>query len=160
MLSWSLPILPAVCLEFFLHVDGLVQERRNSSALAMFYVFLALTHRCIIQVCWQWSLRKLFSAIFLLRWDNQELLIDALCSCHHKTTARLCDGTPRQSWAQSGTGITHSFISFGNLWPSLTTFVAKEAWTQHSETCIKRPPNFVVSQDRWSFTTWRINMIL
>ena len=28
-----------------MHFDGLMQERRNSSALAMEYVFLALTHR-------------------------------------------------------------------------------------------------------------------
>ena len=34
-----------------LHIDGLVQESRNSSALAMeqwSYVFLALTHLCTI----------------------------------------------------------------------------------------------------------------
>ena len=30
----------------------------------------------------------------------------------------------------------------------------------YSETCIKRPLNFVVSQDRWSLTTGRINMLL
>ena len=29
----------------------------------------------------------------------------------------------------------------------------------YSETCIKRPSNFVVSQDGWSFTTGRINKI-
>ena len=28
-----------------MHFDGLMQERRNSSALAMEYFFLALTHR-------------------------------------------------------------------------------------------------------------------
>ena len=35
-------------------------------------------------------------------------------------------------------------------------------WDQcnNSETCIKQPLNFMVSQDRWSFTTGRINMIL
>ena len=30
----------------------------------------------------------------------------------------------------------------------------------YSETCIDRPLNFVVFQDRWSFTTGRIHMIL
>ena len=30
----------------------------------------------------------------------------------------------------------------------------------YSETCIKRPLDFVFSQDRWSFKTGRINMIL
>ena len=34
-------------------------------------------------------------------------------------------------------------------------------WNQQSsETCIKRPLNFVVLQDRWSFTAGRINMVL
>ena len=31
---------------------------------------------------------------------------------------------------------------------------------EYSETCIKRPLDFVVSQDRWSFMTGLINMIL
>ena len=30
------------------YVDGLVQERYNSSALVWSYVFLSLTHRCVI----------------------------------------------------------------------------------------------------------------
>ena len=30
------------------HIDGLMQERRNSSALAMEFVFLALTHRYLV----------------------------------------------------------------------------------------------------------------
>ena len=34
------------------YIDGLVQERRNSIALAMElpYIFLALTHRCVMQI--------------------------------------------------------------------------------------------------------------
>ena len=35
-----------------LRIDGLVQERRNSSALAMDYVFLALTHGDDFYVQW------------------------------------------------------------------------------------------------------------
>ena len=32
----------------YFHMDGLVQERRNCSALAMEYIFFALAHRCMI----------------------------------------------------------------------------------------------------------------
>ena len=33
-------------------------------------------------------------------------------------------------------------------------------WGEYSETCIKWPLNFVVSQDWWSHMTERMNMIL
>ena len=46
-----------------LHFDGLVQERRNSSALAVELVFLALTIKYIYTDDWYWERRNMESNI-------------------------------------------------------------------------------------------------
>ena len=66
--------------------------------------------------------------------------------------------------------ITHSLPNFNSatieLWELMSKFIlyftghvnTYPCW--YSETCIKWQLNIVVSQDRWSFTTGRINIIL
>ena len=57
-----IPVQP-FCVIVDLYLDGLVQERCNSSALEWSYILLALTHWSILYICWYFT-HKIFMKMF------------------------------------------------------------------------------------------------
>ena len=65
------------------YIDGLVQERRDSSALAMSYVFLALTHRYVYIVDGNvQTLVKIAPALYT-DWENIIFTLEIAKVCLH-----------------------------------------------------------------------------